>query len=460
MASPPICDLARLGVGAGTWVSTPDTPARYRLHRDIQRNPLVKGWAFGMRRFWGTCDEGFPESFTRPNVQYRWEASECELSRFDSTRLCDHLLPRRQKGGQPDPPDMLFVGDSYTGQAFISFTSLMRGSLLRNEGEKRTVPTGSWMQVGKDAKGRRQFVAISELQADALACVDESSRGDHQRPPLQISFVRNEFLLTNEKSPGSAYHHAYPWLHRVTPTTILVLQVTAWFGWDADNVYNKIAAIVSKLTPVLKSWRKQVFLLSPSGGHPRCNVTTAMGVISPKAGPNATHLERADFMYSVGRNVSQTLGLTYLDVTSPLIDRSDGHMPSDCGHWCLPGPYDVVSDILFHALLVGTEGTKLGAKAATAGPRRAASPLRELMQSARGNAFNVAPLSPELANARAAGYVADSEAFASASVAARPRGASRGRGAQGGRATFARHDQAAAQRRASVPKSAKEAAPF
>ena len=31
--------------------------------------------------------------------------------------------------------------------------------------------------------------------------------------------------------------------------------------------------------------------------------------------------------------------------------RGDGHMPHDCGHWCLPGPYDISTHLLHNAIL-------------------------------------------------------------------------------------------------------------
>ena len=44
-------------------------------------------------------------------------------------------------------------------------------------------------------------------------------------------------------------------------------------------------------------------------------------------------------------------GVTYLDITKILDQRPDGHMPKDCGHWCLPGPYDIVARLLYNALI-------------------------------------------------------------------------------------------------------------
>ena len=52
----------------GSWQSNATATAPYRLTRDLQTNAFVKGWAYGKGRFWGTCDEGFPETYTRPAV--------------------------------------------------------------------------------------------------------------------------------------------------------------------------------------------------------------------------------------------------------------------------------------------------------------------------------------------------------------------------------------------------------
>ena len=44
-------------------------------------------------------------------------------------------------------------------------------------------------------------------------------------------------------------------------------------------------------------------------------------------------------------------GGNWLDISTMLKQRPDGHMPHDCGHWCLPGPYDIGAKILFNAML-------------------------------------------------------------------------------------------------------------
>jgi len=85
---------------------------------------------------------------------------------------------------------------------------------------------------------------------------------------------------------------------------------------------------------------------------------------------------------------------------------------SDCGHWCLPGPYDVVSDILFHALLVGTKGAK-AVHQAERKRRNAAAALEQVLQVLPKNMPQevreaaIAGLKGQLANAEAAASIAE-----------------------------------------------------
>ena len=50
------------------------------------------------------------------------------------------------------------------------------------------------------------------------------------------------------------------------------------------------------------------------------------------------------------------IGGTFIDITTMLSYRPDGHMESDCGHWCLPGAYDVAATLLHNAALGLTGG--------------------------------------------------------------------------------------------------------
>lgn len=124
------CTAADLADGAGRWEHTPGSKAPYRLTRDPARNPLVKGWAFGSPRFWGTCDEGWPANHTRPAVQWAWRPARCRLRPLDEAlALCRHLAGPRTL----EPHDVLLVGDSFTGQVYISLLALLGGAIVRNE---------------------------------------------------------------------------------------------------------------------------------------------------------------------------------------------------------------------------------------------------------------------------------------------------------------------------------------
>lgn len=64
------------------------------------------------------------------------------------------------------------------------------------------------------------------------------------------------------------------------------------------------------------------------------------------------------------------IGGTFIDITTMLSYRPDGHMESDCGHWCLPGAYDVAATLLHNAALGLTGGAAAGGSQAAAEGRR------------------------------------------------------------------------------------------
>jgi hypothetical protein len=75
-------------------------------------------------------------------------------------------------------------------------------------------------------------------------------------------------------------------------------------------------------------------------------------------------------------------------------------MPSDCGHWCLPGPYDVGADLLFHALLTRQKVGRL--YGSQPGNRRVRTPIEDLRNSeGRGitvdGKFTIQPLAEHIA---------------------------------------------------------------
>ena len=226
----------------GTWVHTPGTSSPYRLERDPLKNPMIKGWAFAGRRFWGSCDEDSPPGYTRRAVQQEWQPHKCDLLAIDREMLCKRFTGRKQKA---QPYTILFVGDSFTGQLFISFVSLMGGTIVSNTGAPRTAPSGA-IAFGD--------IPIAELRADALACVDDAKDqlaknydaepATSQHPPLRILFRRNEQLTLNEQEPASGFRHQYPFKHLLTPRTILVTQALAWFHTNGEHFGQNLVALL------------------------------------------------------------------------------------------------------------------------------------------------------------------------------------------------------------------------
>lgn len=145
----------------GSWAHS--SVSSYRLHRDVRANALVKGWAYAGRRFWGACDEGAPPLHVRAAVSKAWRPAECELREFSPAEVCDRLAGPSLR----EPYSLLFVGDSFTGQLFISFVALMGGAITSNTGAARTAPSGA-IVFGD--------IAIAELRADAIACVDDAQK--------------------------------------------------------------------------------------------------------------------------------------------------------------------------------------------------------------------------------------------------------------------------------------------
>ena len=91
----------------------------------------------------------------------------------------------------------------------------------------------------------------------------------------------------------------------------------------------------------------------------------------------------------IGKRASAAAGVTFLDVTTMLQSRTDGHMPHDCGHWCLPGPYDVTTQLLFNAA-TGNLAVPLGIHLARKANRPRAGLLHTGSSLGRGRLARIA----------------------------------------------------------------------
>ena len=101
---PAACDYRE-----GAWVHDPTAKAPYRLGREFDSNPYVKGWKYAYRSFWGLCDAELPANVSRRSTQYHWQPSSCNLRRFSAPRFCSQFVrPGVQR-------DIVMAGDSFTG---------------------------------------------------------------------------------------------------------------------------------------------------------------------------------------------------------------------------------------------------------------------------------------------------------------------------------------------------------
>ena len=335
-------------------------------------NPFVKGWKYAFRSFWGMCDEGLPRNVTRRNSKYVWQPGACSLERFHAGRFCHHFQkqasPRAANGGKPRNHDLMFVGDSYTGQMFVSLLAHLGGAFHREFTPKKRVIE----HHGAFVHG----VPTQEFRVDGLACVEQASVPELRRwhfgkkaiahptkrsPPLRVQFFRNEFLVTNVREPGTGFRHEYPWVPSVKPDSIVIIQVCGWFHANYQGFENNLKAAFNAIEKRIgrPDWASQIVVVSSNIGHRRChNITDwplkrAVNYSAPYSKRDNYSWHNINMLNSKAEAMASSVGATFLDITTMLSYRPDGHMESDCAHWCLPGAYDIAATLL-HNAVVGT----------------------------------------------------------------------------------------------------------
>lgn len=345
----------------------------YRLQRggeNLSLNPFVRGWNHGRQHFfWGQCDEEVPAGAVRRSAQYRWEPTGCTsmLTDFTVGKFCSlNAIHGR---------DLILVGDSLTGQLFISLLALLKGTFIK---EHQPPPS----QIRKLSRWSFAEDGLAhELQVDAVACVEKAPLWQHNRdgtqpvsyPPLPVSFFRNDYLSNNTVAKVSNTHaHAFPWVRNVTERSIVLLQVGAWFA-AAPNPFASFAHALDQTFDTIrrrighKAWAKQVVLFSSSMPIPGCqkflswplNQSMNMTRFKKLHEVNRYGWDHFETLNSIGEQMALQAGANFIDIAAPLSLRPDGHMPADCLHWCLPSAYDIGPQLLLNALM-GRIGQPIG----------------------------------------------------------------------------------------------------
>lgn len=324
----------------GSWKHHPSMNMPYRLKRG-NGNPFVRGWenaSASSLGFWGQCDIGAPANAVRRSVQYRWEPSGFKhmLADFSAEKFCA-LTARRGL-------DIMLVGDSLTGQLFISLLALLNGAFTR---EHLPFPFRVFARRDSFLDG----MPTQEYRVDSRACVETGQ-------PLSLSFYRNEFLATNAVEPNSGYRHEYPWAQNVTRRSLVLLQVSSWFRPAEMFKFEKslhlaFAEIRNRIGH--GAWAKQVVLFSSSmPAAENCHsithwpLTKAVNFTGRHHRYGWSNIEALD---RIGERMARRVGASFIDIATPLSYRPDGHMRDECSHWCLPGAYDIGPQLLLNALM-------------------------------------------------------------------------------------------------------------
>ena len=352
----------------GAWHRDAEMQAPYRLTRDPATNNLVLGWVYSTHGYWGMCDDGLPADYTRQVVQLKWKPRRCSLLPVSASTFCKRFWrdlphPGRISTKAPSPMrELLIVGDSLTSQVYISLLALLRGRIVANTGDSQrtgsTTRAWAYRDIPSDVLVSEGLVCLehnmSQDVTQSKAALERESARDaiaYGRPPVKISFVRNEYLEVSMRKPVSHYNGMYPWSGRLTPKTILITQVTAWFYNSGEHLTQQLSSVFEAAKQNIGArWREQVIVLSASIGHRWCEIETRHGMVRPSDRPKPGQ-HNYTLLNGVAANLAAEAGVTYIDVSTMLNLRADGHNAHDCGHWCLPGPYDITTQLIHNALL-------------------------------------------------------------------------------------------------------------
>ncbi|KAL2339684.1 hypothetical protein Fmac_007624 [Flemingia macrophylla] len=295
----------------------------------------------------GRKDRGF--------TKWRWKPKNCDIPRFDSRRILEHLRGKR----------VVFVGDSLSRTQWESMICL----LMTGVENKKSVYEVKGNKITKEIR----FLGVKFSSFD-----------------VRIDFYRSVFLVR----PGSVPKHAPQRVkttlrldkmddisHDWIDSDILVFNSGHWWtrtklfdmGWyfQVGNSLKLGMPINSAFNTALHTWaswventvntnRTRVFFRTFESSHWSGQNHNSCKV-SQRPWKRTNGRERSpisDMINKVVKNMNAPV--TVLHVTPMTAYRSDGHVgtwsdkPSvpDCSHWCLPGVPDMWNEILLSYLLL------------------------------------------------------------------------------------------------------------
>ena len=95
-------------------------------------------------------------------------------------------------------------------------------------------------------------------------------------------------------------------------------------------------------------------VISSNIGHENCHTIKEWPLskaVNYTGEPHRYGWNNIHMLNRMAEEMVRQIGGTFIDITTMLSYRPDGHIEADCGHWCLPGPYDVAATLLHNAAL-------------------------------------------------------------------------------------------------------------
>ncbi|KAL1529190.1 hypothetical protein AB1Y20_000149 [Prymnesium parvum] len=378
-------------LGPGEWLARPlSLPRPYRINASL--------WAYAgtsitgkTPQHYGRCDD---VSDARP--LYEWAPRSCALARFNADEACTLLRGKA----------LLFVGDSTVAQLFLSFVLLLHGRLGLNNKRASVLSDISasacadavrlnfvrsdlllWTHAQQDFQGARGCDGYTTLQPFATRAARDADVlilgvGHHFSSSLERVAGKYEAASASEKKEEAAAKAGGKHGRKAAASGGRMSFGANELARQAFFSFNLNHTLSSALT-ARRRWghasAASVFLVGISTPIPGCRaydepISLSRAVLSTSAHPRGL-LNRAWKEYaSVNEQanwLAEALGVTFIDVALPSAMRPDGAMarfwpPSsyksacnehgncalkdDCVHYCLPGPVDAWSTMIYNKL--------------------------------------------------------------------------------------------------------------
>ena len=338
------CDGACSAHAVGRWVRR-EQPPPYRLDGGLYKLAGMKTTAVSAAHY-GRCDDVSPS----PRALYDWKPDGCALEPFSASASCAAMRGRQ----------LLFAGDSTIWQLFLSFVLLHGGRLGRNAGH---ISTASELTASLCGDGVRAVFVRTDLLLWTTHHWEYTMARRADTTIKGAAFVQR--ALDADLVVFGIGHH----LPRVMDRLNKLGAPEDWPKRDAFFARNLNHTLSRALRMRAARGRDPASLVLvgatiPVSGCSRfgepISLAASVGTAA-EAAPRNQYTSRWQAMpvyNQVAHWLARSAGARFVDVAAPSAQRPDaamarfqpnaGAMDEDCLHFCLPGPVDTWSQLLFN----------------------------------------------------------------------------------------------------------------